>query len=334
MILLDSHLNIYLQNLGSWLLPIMQFISFIGSDAFYLMFFSAIYWCFDRRLGIRLGVAYLFASTTNSILKLIFQLPRPYWIDPLVKEYASESSFGFPSGHAQMSVAVWGLLGYTRKEKWVKWTVPIIILLIGISRLYLGVHFSADVLAGWILGFLVLLMFYFFDEPITRRLSHTKPIITFMLAILPIVIILGVGMLLHEALRGFNPPMNWITFGNQNGHRINPVSITDLISRASLWFGLAAGACWLMSRTRNSEWMVTAGSAGQKIWRFIIGLAGILFIYGMLGLTFPQKDTSLDLAVQIGQLCLVGFWISGLAPLVFMRTGLVKSGNIKRRKAS
>lgn len=334
MILLDSHLNIILQNLGTWLLPIMQFFTFIGSDAFFLLFFSVIYWCFDRNLGIRLGAVYLLASTTNSIFKLVFQLPRPYWVDPLVQEYASEPSFGLPSGHAQMSMATWGSLGIIRKEKWVKWTIPFIILLIGISRLYLGVHFSADVLAGWIFGFLVLVFFFFFEEPIRHRLTHTKPFLIFILSILPILIILGVGFLLYSDLRGFNPPMNWITFGNKNGHLINPVSITDLISRSGLWFGLAAGVCWQMGQKKNPGWIKTEGSVGQRIWRFVIGLAGMLFIYGMLGLVFHQKDTTSNLILQLVRFSLVGFWISGLAPVVFLRTGLVKSGNIKKRKAS
>lgn len=334
MILLDTHLNIILQNLGAWLLPVMQFFSLIGSDAFYLLFFSAIYWCFDRNLGIRLGAAYLIASTTNSIFKLIFQLPRPYWVDPLVKEYASESSFGFPSGHAQMSVAVWGLLGASRKENWLKWTVGFIILLIGISRLYLGVHFSADVLSGWILGIVVLVLFFFFEELVSLKLRRSNPSIAFFWAILPLALILGIGILLHNDLQGFIPPMNWITFGNQNGHRIDPVNINDLISRSGLWFGLTAGVCWLKGRRNTSSLSNIDGTIGQKIWRFVIGVAGFIFIWSMFGLIFPGKETTAELVMQLVRFTLVGFWISALAPVVFEHTGLVKSGNIKRRKAS
>ena len=74
------------------------------------------------------------------------------WI-PAVRAYAEESSFGLPSGHAQNAVVVWGMLALWIRKTWAWIAGVIIILLIGLSRIYLGVHFPTDVLGGWRLVF-------------------------------------------------------------------------------------------------------------------------------------------------------------------------------------
>lgn len=89
-------------------------------------------------------------------LKLGFQRQRPFFADPL----ATESTFSFPSGHASVSLAVYGTLGFIvarhlrdrRAQLAVLAGAALLILLIGFSRLYLGVHFLSDVIAGFSLG--------------------------------------------------------------------------------------------------------------------------------------------------------------------------------------
>ncbi len=89
-------------------------------------------------------------------LKLGFHRERPFFADPL----ASESSYSFPSGHASVSLAVYGTIAFiaarqlenVRARLAVLVAAAVLILLIGISRLYLGVHFLTDVIAGFSLG--------------------------------------------------------------------------------------------------------------------------------------------------------------------------------------
>jgi membrane-associated phospholipid phosphatase len=89
-------------------------------------------------------------------LKLGFHRERPFFSDPL----ASETSYSFPSGHASVSLAVYGTIAFiaarnlanVRARLAVLVAAGILILLIGISRLYLGVHFLTDVIAGFSLG--------------------------------------------------------------------------------------------------------------------------------------------------------------------------------------
>jgi membrane-associated phospholipid phosphatase len=89
-------------------------------------------------------------------LKLGFQRERPFFADPL----ATESTYSFPSGHASVSLAVYGTLGFIvarhlrslRARIAVLAAAALLVLLIGFSRLYLGVHFLSDVIAGFSLG--------------------------------------------------------------------------------------------------------------------------------------------------------------------------------------
>jgi membrane-associated phospholipid phosphatase len=86
-------------------------------------------------------------------LKEGFQRERPFFSDPL----ATERTFSFPSGHASVSLAVYGTLGYIaarhlqsrRAQLLALVSAAVLVLLIGFSRLYLGVHYLSDVVAGY-----------------------------------------------------------------------------------------------------------------------------------------------------------------------------------------
>jgi undecaprenyl-diphosphatase len=91
-------------------------------------------------------------------LKDAFARPRP----PLANARVLETSFGFPSSHATVSVAFYGVAAYflirgLRRDNakiLVGILAGVLVLLVGVSRAYLGVHFPSDVLAGWMLGLL------------------------------------------------------------------------------------------------------------------------------------------------------------------------------------
>ena len=92
------------------------------------------------------------AALLNIILKLIFERARPDLWDQLVVE----TSFSFPSGHAMISAALALSVIYifwSTRYRWIAfWAGSLFILVIGFSRLYLGVHYPTDILAGWIVS--------------------------------------------------------------------------------------------------------------------------------------------------------------------------------------
>ena len=112
------------------------------------------------------------------LLKGLFARPRPYFVDPLL----SESGYSFPSGHALESLVVYGMLAYFAVLTLKTWRARIaticgtalLVLLIGISRMYLGVHYLSDVTAGFAAGGVWLSACITAVEAIRRGRHRTK----------------------------------------------------------------------------------------------------------------------------------------------------------------
>ena len=106
-------------------------------------------------------------TTINSILKLIFKRERP--IDLMIVE---ETGYSFPSGHTMIAAIFYGFIIYlVSKSKYKKRTkiiintiLTVLILLIGISRIYLGVHYATDVIASYLISISYLIIFIHFVE--------------------------------------------------------------------------------------------------------------------------------------------------------------------------
>lgn len=95
-------------------------------------------------------------------LKNFFGRQRP----PDVTKLVAIDSFSFPSGHSMMSAVVYGLAAFAlvpasawlRAHRGALWLVPVLVAVIGATRVYLGVHWTTDVIAGWMLGTLWVLV--------------------------------------------------------------------------------------------------------------------------------------------------------------------------------
>lgn len=91
---------------------------------------------------------------TNLVLKNLFARPRP-WLDvaglvALIEEHDPNS---FPSGHTTSAFAFAAALCFAAPKRWMKYAAVIAAILMGFSRLYVGVHYPSDVLAGVVIGF-------------------------------------------------------------------------------------------------------------------------------------------------------------------------------------
>ncbi|MEJ7657402.1 MAG: phosphatase PAP2 family protein [Thermoleophilaceae bacterium] len=109
-----------------------------------------------RAQAVVMGVAVAGGEALNTALKLAFERQRPSFADSL----GTAAGFSFPSGHAMVSLVVYGALAYyvsaAIRARWAKVLVVLsglgLILAIGFSRIYLGVHYPSDVLAGYSAG--------------------------------------------------------------------------------------------------------------------------------------------------------------------------------------
>ena len=132
------------------LTAIFEFITNLGGSK-YLFLIPFVLWCVDYRSGLRLLAVFALSLFVNTTLKTWIAQPRPFQFDARVIS-RGEIGYGLPSGHAQLVVVFWGVIASWVARPWF-WTLAVVMMgLIGFSRIYLGVHFPSDVLAGWALG--------------------------------------------------------------------------------------------------------------------------------------------------------------------------------------
>ena len=122
-----------------------------------------------KKYGVKFAIAALSSTAIYQGMKYIFQRPRP----DIALRLIEESGYSFPSGHSMNCLVSYGILAYlllryceNRKlAKLLSVGLGLIIILIGLSRVYVGVHFPTDVIGGWSLGIAVLVaMMYAFEK--------------------------------------------------------------------------------------------------------------------------------------------------------------------------
>jgi membrane-associated phospholipid phosphatase len=317
-------LIVAIQNLGAWLEAPLRFFTFLGTENFYLLILPVLYWCVDANLGLRVGVVLLFSGAVNETFKLALHGPRPYWVGSQVKALAAESSFGIPSGHAQSAVSVWGMLASYNGKTWA-WVVAIIMaFLIGFSRLYLGVHFGGDVLSGWLIGglilFAVLRLWDSVGNWVTKKSLAQQAALAFAASL---AMILSGAFFVH-GLRDYSLPAEWMTNAARASDVLpDPVSLSRVITSAATLFGLALGAAWM----RQMGGFQASGPLEKRALRYIVGLVGIVIFWYGLGEIFPRDETFLSYILRFIRYALVGLWVSGGAPWLFLRFNLAENPN-------
>lgn len=143
--------------------PIAKFITNFGGAIFIIILTVVLFVLIkNKKIGISIISNLVIITAINQILKRIVQRPRP-------TEYRiiEETGYSFPSGHSMVSMAFYGYLIYLIyryiKNKYIKWSLivllSILICLIGISRIYLGVHYTSDVLGGFLLSISYLVVY-------------------------------------------------------------------------------------------------------------------------------------------------------------------------------
>jgi membrane-associated phospholipid phosphatase len=301
------------QSLGAWLELPMRFFSFLGDENFFFMVLPLLYWSVDARLGLRVAFILISSNFLNSFIKLLFASPRPYWISTQVQPLAVETTFGIPSGHAQNAVALWGIIaeGTRKRAAWV--AALTLAFLIGLSRLYLGLHFAWDVIAGWLIGGLLLLAFLALWNPVSTWIASQSLARQIGLAFVASLIMIGLGAWQAIRLDGYVLPQEWIDNALRAGDAPAPVSMENFLTSAGTLFGLASGLAWITSRGGYQA----DGPFLSRVLRYVIGLIGILILWRGLGAVFPRDENLLAYLLRYFRYTLVGFWISAAAPWLF-----------------
>jgi membrane-associated phospholipid phosphatase len=303
-----------LQALGDWQTLPMKAFSFMGTEEFYMIVLPIVYWCFSTALGMRIAVILMVSGGFKDAFKMAFHGPRPYWVSTDVKAFAAETSFGVPSGHSMDAVAVWGIIATWARKKWLWIVALLIIFLIGLSRLYLAVHFPHDVLAGWLIGALLVWLTARFWAPVTawaRKQAFSRQILIAFLASLALLL-LPVLVYIWNKTTGWQAPQAWASFATQ------AISLEGAFTVTGTLFGLLAGAAWLARlggfREKDLWW--------KLVLRYVLGVAGVFAIRYGLKFIFPDGATLLDNAFRYLRYACIGFWTTGGAPWAFLKLKL------------
>lgn len=131
-------------------------ITKLGEEIAFLAVTVAILWCYDKRFGLFMGLNFLMASFTVNILKNVIKRPRPFSHDAAISIGAPTHGYSFPSGHTQSAASIYTTLGIhfgvRKKRYWFLALMLLVVVLVGLSRVYLGQHYLTDVLAGFFIG--------------------------------------------------------------------------------------------------------------------------------------------------------------------------------------
>lgn len=143
--------------------PIAKFITNFGGAIFLIIATIILFILIkNKKIGFSIISNLVIVTILNQLLKNILQRPRPTEF-----RIVEETGFSFPSGHSMVSMAFYGYLIYLIyryvKNKYLKWTLivllSILICTIGISRIYLGVHYTSDVLGGFLISISYLVIY-------------------------------------------------------------------------------------------------------------------------------------------------------------------------------
>lgn len=192
-----------LPGLGDFFLLITQ----LGGELFYIGLLLIGFWTYNKRQSILLTFILIVSVLSNYWLKYMIANERP----PVGNYYpgVDYSNYSTPSGHSQNSATVYGWITLKVKTWWMALIGIVLTLLIGISRVYLGVHYLGDVLLGWGLGGVIVLIVFYFENPLKEFFSRYKTV-----NLLILLVIIGFLMTLIASLLP-QPPLD--NFGSYGG---------------------------------------------------------------------------------------------------------------------
>ena len=295
---LQSHIS------GAGISVISRF-SMFGEELLLILILGFVYWSYDKKLGRTMGLSAIMGMVWNTMVKNIVLRRRPYFdheaikilrvVDPEADIYdVAAQGYSFPSAHSTNAATMFGSLAVNLHRRWVTVIAIIIAVLTGLSRIVVGAHYPTDVLAGWLLGAISVLIV----QVLQKRIRNTYALY---------------GILVVTAIPGF--------FYCRS---------TDYFTSMGLLIGFMAGTLLddryvHFENTCKPIWMVA---------RVLGGLAVYLALNTVLKLPFSKEflaDSSIAaLLVRCGRYAIIAFVDFGVYPMLFRlenRTNTSKQRN-------
>ncbi len=287
-----------------------QLFTLLGEIEGYIFIVAVIYAAFDKRLAIRLAMLALVTMSINHVAKTIIANPRPFvaegtfsknWVVSETKAAELAAEYSTPSGHAMAGGSFYSFLYASVRNRWVKFLAVAALLLTGISRPYLGVHYVEDILLGWPLGVGLALIALRYGDAVGElwfRLSGPEQ--GLIVVVLSAIVVTGTNFLYSDAPHGQPLPV---------------VSYLGLLSGLAVAHPLEVR--WVDFDPRSS-------TALLKLTRVVLSVALVMGTLLLLDVAFARMATDgsiLGNALRYVRYFTAGFAGMFVAPYLFVRLG-------------
>lgn len=311
-----------IQEVGEWLRPAMDFFSALGTTEVYLAILMIVYWCVDRRAGLRLALMLPLNGAVNDILKMGFHEPRPFWVNTEIEAYRYNMGFGLPSGHAQSAAGFWGLSAHQLGRRPFYIIFIFLILLIGLSRIYLGVHSLIQVLCGFVIGSAFLFLFVRYEKPAVTVFSKMSMRWKIMLSqAIPAMFIL-VGVLIVALLDDWTLPIAWVeNYEAASGKTLESALHVRGIAQSS---GMLSGVILGIMILGKAVDLNCAVVWWKLVLRVIVGIAVVLSVLAVTRILVSEigEDENISHFIRYVGSMLAAVWAIGVYPRVFEKMKL------------
>lgn len=284
---------------------IVQFITMFGEEYITVAIITFMYWNISKKKGFTTCMCMLSAAQAMSLTKAIVRFPRPWKvIDGLSSvRQSTATGYSFPSGHTSNAAATLSSVAVSFKKRWLSIACAAMIALVGLSRLYLCVHWPMDVACGLLIGVGATILLYdvvskLFDEVGRGRRAFG------IVAIASTALWIVLAVLLQFAL-------------------IDTEAFTTFAKNVAMLSGASIG--YLLER-KCFDYVVEEGHWGRKVLRFFVGIAGAVVLLPVSKIVLKAVGAYCPITAIL-RYALVTFWASGLFPLLGKKLGLFVKGN-------
>lgn len=236
-------------------------VTYLGWETIFLVVALVLIWCINKKYGFFILYCGLIGQASSQWLKLIFKVERP-WVafpdfKPIQSAIEEAGGYSFPSGHTQIATTTYGGLALLyRKKKWLSALLIIAVLLVGFSRMYLGVHYPTDVIFSLVFNTVLIIFFYMIGKRYAGNSTSS---------ILRLIGLLAMGSLLVYSVVMFN--------------RFGAVEVyVDTLSFSSKMFG--ATLAFVISWYIDDKYInfKTEASLPMQIFKVVVGTVILLAI--------------------------------------------------------
>ena len=292
---------------GQLLIFLSKICHILGGVNFFVIMLPFVYLTYNKIFGIQLGIALLSTSIINGLAKFYFESVRPYNLSSIFTTIQTnsiqETSYGFPSGHSHVSILVWGLVFLHFKNIYIRFISAFIILYTPFSRIYAGVHYPGDVIGGFFMGLISLVLIVYFFKQFPNFIEFTikednQNRILRTLSLLAIVLTLPSILL------------------SSNGSEQSSSSLNQIITGTGSLAGFSIGYIFLEIKGKSfSNWQ-TVNSLNDFLKRTLI----ILLLVGLFyfGLSLIGKHFNFESSLfRYLRYLILNFSLVGIAPYFF-----------------